>query len=129
MVEAYFFLAGDRGVLAVSGAEIRVATRAGLEVRGTSDARGSARIPFSAADLGGLGLAATRDYLSLRASAEGQAPSNVLHVPRPFECRAAVRLHLGGPELVVQGIVLDDGGQPLEGVTIASLVDPFARHM
>jgi RNA polymerase sigma-70 factor (ECF subfamily) len=107
---------------AVQDASIYVARVDGQALRTRTDAEGRAWLVPEPGDVGGLGLLATQERLAVRALAPGLAASDLVHVAPPFERERALEIFVGGPEVVLRGVVRTSEGAPLPGALVASFV-------
>ncbi|MEQ1894617.1 MAG: sigma-70 family RNA polymerase sigma factor, partial [Planctomycetota bacterium] len=110
----------------VANAPIVVVARGRTEERARSDEHGEARLPFTPADLGALGIVPTRWRLSLYASAPGHAATSFWHLAAPLERSEPVVLMLRGPDRPLHGRVVDPTGAPVADALL-SWNDPLGR--
>jgi len=103
----------------VAGAELRVARGEGLDPRARTDEHGWAWLEVRPDDLGALGVASTRERLSLQAVAEGRTASPLLHVGPPFDEAHEVCLVVGEGGCSLEGRVLDPDGAPVADAVVA----------
>ena len=109
----------------VSGAEIYVLGPTGLELRGTTDARGELAFDVADADLGHFGFPGTQEHVSVLARVALGNDSELYTVPCPADESNRVVLPVAGPAQVISGRVLDSRGEPVGGARVETGANRF----
>jgi RNA polymerase sigma-70 factor (ECF subfamily) len=122
--ETLAVLVQDEHGARVPNAEVWVAAAGGFEARARSDAGGMAQVSVRRSDIGALEIAAGRDRIALRASAEGFGTSDAWFVPWAGADESVLELTLHNESRRLRGRVLRLADEPVAGVELFALHNP-----